>query len=470
MSNITKEATNASSVESELPYAPFQTKTKVMIVVITALAGLASPLSANMYYPSIQTVRDDLHTTQSAVTWTVTAYVLGSAIFPLIWSNLADRYGRKPIYIISMLVFTCGSIGCALSKDLVALVIARIIQAAGSSSVQSAGAGTIADIYAREQRGTALGIYSLGPLLGPCLGPLIGGYVGQNAGWRWVFWVLAILGGVMTLVVSFVLPETHRRLVSQKHKIQQISIPPKLNIKENNPLLDLATARYPTVVLALFYFSMTFGTNYANATGQSLAYENIYGLVQGTSGLCFLASGVGSIFGAISGGRTTDILLRRKTHVLIERAKQNREEEATPINVVVPAEARLGAVWIGTTSFIAGIVISGWLIDKHLPLAGVLVIQFCIGAGMSFTFQSIASYLIDVYPTMSARITGIQNFWRNILGAVMVQVFPTMVDSIGWGWSYTLMAFLTLLSFAGIIVVICSGTALRKRYGPPIVL
>ncbi|KAJ2844202.1 hypothetical protein GGI22_006957, partial [Coemansia erecta] len=270
-SNVSKEATDTSSVESELPYSPFSTKTKVMIVVITALAGLVSPLSANMYIPSIQVVRDDLHTTQSAVTWTVTAYILGMAIFPLIWSNLADRYGRKPVYIASMLVYTCGSIGCALSKSLVALIISRVIQAAGSSAVQSSGAGTISDIYPREQRGTALGIYYLGPLLGPCLGPLIGGYIGQDAGWRWVFWVLTIWGGVMMMLAIFVLPETHRRIVSKKHRIQQVNIAPLLSLKENNPLLDLTTTRYPAVALVLFHFAMLFGTYFTNSTGQPLA-------------------------------------------------------------------------------------------------------------------------------------------------------------------------------------------------------
>ncbi|KAJ1665238.1 hypothetical protein IW140_003493 [Coemansia sp. RSA 1813] len=466
-SNITKDATDTSSVESELPYSPFSTKTKVMIVVITALAGLVSPLSANMYYPSIQVVRDDLHTTQSAVTWTVTAFVLGMAVFPLMWSNLSDRYGRKIVYIISMLVFTCGSIGCALSKSLVALIISRIIQAAGSSAVQSSGAGTISDIYPREQRGTALGIYYLGPLLGPCIGPLIGGYIGQDVGWRWVFWVLTIWGGVMMLLAIFVLPETHRRIVAKKHRIQQVNIPPKLSLRKNNPLLDLTTARYPAVALTLFHFAMLFGTYFTNSTGQPLAYENVYDLSQGTSGLCFLASGFGCIVGSTCGGRVTDLLLVRKKRILIEKAKQNQEEEAISIEVDVPAEARLEAVWVGTMLFIIGIVICGWLIDKHLSLAGVLVMQFCIGSGMSFTFQNLGSYLIDVFPTQSARITGVQNFWRSIWGAVIVQVFPTMLENVGWGWSYTIMFFLTILSFAGIMVVVFKGTALRAKYGPP---
>ncbi|KAJ1793204.1 hypothetical protein LPJ59_004751 [Coemansia sp. RSA 2399] len=419
-----------------------------------------------MFYPSIQTVRDDLRTTQSAVTWTITAYLIGLAVFPLMWSNLADRYGRKPIYMISMLVFTCGSVGCALSKSLVALIISRVIQAAGSSSVQSSGAGTISDIYPREQRGTALGIYYLGPLLGPCLGPLIGGYIGQDVGWRWVFWVLAILGGIMTILSTFVLPETHRRIVSKKHRIQQVNIAPLLSLKENNPLVDLATIRHPAVFLALFHFAVLFGTYYVNSTGQPLAYENIYDLSQGTAGLCFLVMGVGCIIGSLSGGRITDILLARRKRILIENGKQNQEEGLTLADVAVPAEARLEAVWVGTSLFLAGIIIGGWLIDRRLALAGVLVVQFCIGAGMAFTFQCLGSYLIDVFPTKSARITGVQGFWRNVLGAILVQVFPTMLDNIGWGWSYTVMFFLTIISFAGIMFVVYRGTALRKRYGP----
>ncbi|KAI8323234.1 MFS general substrate transporter, partial [Martensiomyces pterosporus] len=194
------------------PYSHFSSTQKVAIVATIALTGLVSPLSSNMYYPSIQQVKEDLHTTQSGATWTITIFLVSMAIFPLIWSNLADQFGRKPVFAISMLIFTCSSIGCACSRSLTALVVSRLFQSAGSSAVQGSGAGTISDIYPREQRGTALGIYYLGPLLGPCLGPLIGGYVGQSLGWRWVFWILAIWGGVMCLLATFVTPETHRRM------------------------------------------------------------------------------------------------------------------------------------------------------------------------------------------------------------------------------------------------------------------
>ncbi|KAJ2263368.1 hypothetical protein GGI01_000785 [Coemansia sp. RSA 376] len=445
----------------DVPYSPFSARARGMIVIITALTGLVSPLSANMFYPSIQQVRDDLHSTQSSITWTVTAYIIAMAVFPLIWSNLADQFGRKPIYALSMLVYTCGSIGCALSHSLTALIASRVVQSAGAAAVQGAGAGTISDIYPREKRGTALGIYYLGPLLGPCLGPLIGGYIGQSAGWRWVFWVLAIWGVIMLLLAVFVLPETHRRLVAAKHTIEQVNIPPPLCLKSNNPLLDIATIRYPVVALTMLHFAMIFGAYFTNATGLPLAFENIYGLSQGISGVCFLPSGVGCIIGSLTGGRITDVLLRRRGFAL--QAKSGLDPKGS---AKVPAEARLGAMWVGTGLFLCALIASGWILEHQLALAGFLVVQFFIGGGMAFTFQCLGGYLIDIFPTSSARITGVQNFWRSAWAATIVQLFPTMLDNIGWGWSYSIMFFISLCSFALIQVVVFRGSTLRQNYGP----
>ncbi|KAJ1728566.1 hypothetical protein LPJ61_003969 [Coemansia biformis] len=459
----------SDDAHAEAPYSPFSARTRMMIVAITALTGLVSPLSSNMYYPSIISVKEDLGTTQSGVTWTVSSFIIAMAVFPLIWSNLADYIGRKPVYALSMLIFTCGSIGCALSHNLTALIASRIVQSAGASAVQGAGAGTISDVFPREQRGTALGIYYLGPLFGPCLGPLIGGYIGQNVGWRWVFWVLVIWGGVMILLAVFVLPETHRRIVAKRYVIQQLHIPPKLGLKDNNPLLDIATVRYPVIALTMFHYAMLFGTYFTNATVQPLAYDKVYGLSQGTSGLCFLASGVGCLIGSTGGGYITDVLLRRcrRRSQPAEPASEEAGEASEPTSTAqVPAEARLGAMWIGSAVFLCGIIICGWLVENNLSLAGVLVTQFFIGTGMAFTFQSLGGYLIDIYPSQSARITGVQNFWRSAWAAAVVQLSPTMLTNIGWGWTYTTMFSLTLTSLMLMQIVVFRGGALRKRFGP----
>ncbi|KAJ1986590.1 hypothetical protein GGI04_006183, partial [Coemansia thaxteri] len=264
----------------------------------------------------------------------------------------------------------------------------------GASAVQGAGAGTISDIYPRDQRGTALGIYYLGPLLGPALGPIVGGYIGQSAGWRWVFWMLSIWGGVMFLLATFVLPETHRRLVSKKHRIQQINIPPPLSLKENNPLADIALVRYPVVALCMFAFAVLFGAYFGNATAQPLAYEGLYGLSQGVSGICYLPSGVGCIVGSVVGGRVTDLLLGRRQRAL-QRSLAVAESGQPMQSVKAPPEARLEATWIGAALFLCALLAGGWIVEHRLPLAGFLVVQFFIGMGMAFSFQCLGGYLID---------------------------------------------------------------------------
>ncbi|KAI8326030.1 MFS general substrate transporter, partial [Martensiomyces pterosporus] len=259
-----------------------------------------------------------------------------------------------------------------------------------------------------------------------------------------------------------VTPETHRRMVSKKHRIQQINIPPPLSLKDNNPLVDLADIRYPVVALTLFYFAMIIGAYLTNATGNPLTFENIYGLSQGTSGLCFLPVGVGNIVGSVCGGRLIDLILRRR-----RRATEAALEAAgSGVRAKPPPEVRLKAVWFGSTVALCALITTGWLIDKHVSLAAVLVAQFFLGVGVAFTFQCLSGYLIDMFPKKPARITGLQNFWRSIWAAVIVQIFPSMIENVGWGWSYTIMFFLTLAGALAVQVAVFKGEQLRKRFGP----
>lgn len=68
---------------------------------------------------------------------------------------------------------------------------------AGCSAPYTIGGGVIADLFVQEDRGAAMALYSIGPLIGPIIGPVAGGYISQAEGWRWVFWVIAIAVGFM---------------------------------------------------------------------------------------------------------------------------------------------------------------------------------------------------------------------------------------------------------------------------------
>lgn len=112
---------------------------------------------------------------------------------PLFWASQADYAGRKPLYIISLLIYIAANILlAALPANLAALFILRVVQGFGAASVLSLGAGTVADIIEPKKRASAMSLVLLGPQLGPVLGPLLGGALTGGGSWRWIFWFLGL--------------------------------------------------------------------------------------------------------------------------------------------------------------------------------------------------------------------------------------------------------------------------------------
>jgi len=120
------------------------------------------------------------------------------AIAPLWWSSLSEVFGRRSIYLISFVLFIVFAILSAVSRSIVMLTIMRILSGGAAASVQSVGAGTIADIWKPIERGKAMGIFYLGPLCGPLFAPVIGGALAQKWQWRATMWFLAIYGGMFS--------------------------------------------------------------------------------------------------------------------------------------------------------------------------------------------------------------------------------------------------------------------------------
>ena len=129
------------------------------------------------------------------------------AIFPLWWSSFSETLGRRTIYLASFTLFLVWNILAAVSVNIAMLIITRILGGGAAASVQAVGAGTIADIWEVKERGHAMGIFYLGPLMGPLLGPIIGGALAQALGWRSDQWFLAIYGGVLLTLLFLALPE-----------------------------------------------------------------------------------------------------------------------------------------------------------------------------------------------------------------------------------------------------------------------
>jgi DHA2 family methylenomycin A resistance protein-like MFS transporter len=154
----------------------------------------------NIALPSIQR---ELSMSPGRLEWVVSAYALSLAAFIPFGGTLGDRYGRKRLFIIGMLVFTVGSIGCALSTADTALIGARVIQGVGGAVMSALTLSILTETYPPETRAGAIGTWAAIAGLGFGAGPVVGGILLGFFGWSSIFWVnvpLALAGLLLTVI------------------------------------------------------------------------------------------------------------------------------------------------------------------------------------------------------------------------------------------------------------------------------
>lgn len=151
-------------------------------------------LGSTIFAPGAPLLMQELGITSSIVgSLTVSIYVLGFAVGPLILAPLSELYGRMVIYQTTNAIFLAFTLGCALAKNTGMFLAFRFIAGCAGSAPMTIGGGTIADVFPQEQRGGVMGLLALGPLVGPVVGPVAGGFIAQEIGWRWAFWIIIIL-------------------------------------------------------------------------------------------------------------------------------------------------------------------------------------------------------------------------------------------------------------------------------------
>ncbi|KAI8140913.1 major facilitator superfamily domain-containing protein [Fennellomyces sp. T-0311] len=347
---------------------------KSMILLVVAVAGTISPVATTLYYPALVDMQVALNTTDTAINASLSVFTFVTAFFPLVWASLGDRFGRRPIYLISFLFSVVGSICCALSKNIGMFIAFRAFSAIGSSSVMSMGAGTISDIFEPHQRGRAFAYYTSGPLLGPAIAPILGGYLNQGLGWRSNFWFLAIFAFCIWFGLLLVLPETWRpsdsapkQVVQDEEKQNPDAIPEKRKKRAifKTMLGPLQLLLYPNIALVVGFIGILFLVYYLINTNFTRIYTNQYGLDSGTVGLCYLSMAVGALIGGLAGGRFSDSTYKRRLR------KLNDNDEVYP-------EMRLGGPVFYVSLFIqfAAFTAFGWCVQKDVHYAVGLVCLF----------------------------------------------------------------------------------------------
>ncbi|KAK3371909.1 major facilitator superfamily domain-containing protein [Podospora didyma] len=153
-------------------------------------------------------IADEYGVDVSSVPLTTGLFMTGLGIGSVIFSPTAILWGKRPVYLFGAILFIATSIWCALSPSFTSLVLARIFQGIAVSPVECLPSATIAEIFFLHERAFRIGIYTLLLLGGKNIVPLISALIIQRLGWRWVFWIVAIIVAFCGILLFFFAPET----------------------------------------------------------------------------------------------------------------------------------------------------------------------------------------------------------------------------------------------------------------------
>jgi len=186
---------------------------KGMITATVMLASILQALDNTIANVALPRMQGSLSATQDQMTWVLTSYIVAAAIMTPLTGWLADRIGRKQLFLCSVIAFTIASALCGLAQSLEQIVVFRLLQGLSGAALIPISQAVLFDINPPKDHGRAMSLWGVGVVLGPMLGPILGGWLTDNYSWRWVFYINVPFGILAVLGILAVFPRSplHRR-------------------------------------------------------------------------------------------------------------------------------------------------------------------------------------------------------------------------------------------------------------------
>ena len=182
-------------------------RARLLIAMTVTLACVLELVDTSIVNVAVPHMMGTLGATLDEITWVSTGYVVANVIVLPISSWLANWFGRRNYFALSIMLFVFASFMCGNADTLGALVFWRIVQGLGGGGLISTAQATLFETFPPKEAGTGMAIFGLGIMTGPMLGPTLGGYITDAASWPWIFYINIPLGAIALLLALMYVPE-----------------------------------------------------------------------------------------------------------------------------------------------------------------------------------------------------------------------------------------------------------------------
>ena len=319
------------------------------------------------------------------------------------------------------------------------------------------------DIWTAEQRGRAMGIYTLAPILGPVLGPIAGAWIAEYSTWRWVFWSSSIAAMLIQVYGVFGLREPHGATLLRQKKARlmketgnhdlylggdaDLSLPTRIAGAIKRPICMFFTQ--PIVLLIAFYMAYVFGLNYLFIATFTEVWNGVYGESVGIAGLNYISLGLGAFIGLFG------------NFFLIDRIYKSLKAKNGDVG---RPEFRIPTMLTGSPLVTIGLFWYGWTVQARLfwvvPNLGVIVFS----AGSIICLAGMQTFIVDIYTRYAASAFAAAAILRSLAGFGFPLFAPYLYEDLGYGWGTSVLAFISIgLGWTAPVIFWLFGEKLRHR-------
>ncbi|KAJ5985745.1 C6 transcription factor [Penicillium canescens] len=391
-------------------------------------------------------------------------FLIGFAFGSLFSGPFSETFGRNAVYLTTMLIFLVFIMASGFAPNLHGHLIFRFLAGFFASTPLSCAGGTVADLWNPVEKAYAFPIYAIPAFSGPMVGQMIGSYIPVKLGWRWLEWIMLIMGGIVLVLVLLFQPETYGDLIlywkasilRKETGDERYRAPMEMNCESLGQRLKLSVHRpfamfYSELIIILIslYLTIIYIVLFTFLEGYTFVFGQTYGISEGLTSLCW----TGMLIGTLLVGCVVPV-------VYSWTAKAYVRGEASAVD----PEMRLWYAMLGGAPAVpVSLFWMGWTSNPAISIWSPLVATVLFGFGITTIFIVSYMYLIDSYDTYSASALGFLVFTRYVVAGGVTIAGGPIYQSIGVQYTLTILGSISAVLTCVPYLLYIYGPRIRKN-------